>query len=1319
VINEIQSANTKTVVDEDNDYSDWLELYNAGGVAVNLGGYGLSDDLTQPLKWKLPSVTLQPGERLIVFCSGKNRKPIVDHWETAVYSNEIWKYIVPSSEPDPAWRGLGFNDASWLNGAGGIGYGDGDDLTTIPNALSVYMRYQFNIADTSKILQAILSADYDDAFVAYINGVEVARNGIGSPGIPPAYNQHADILHEAGLYWGLPPESYTIDKQTLSQILVEGNNVLAIQTHNEDISSSDLSSNYFFSVGINDNSFTYGVPPGWFPQEQVQLHTNFKISSVTGETISLADASGSILDQKQISYLTADLSLQRSTDGAATWCISSSPTPNDVNASANCYDGYLVQPTYSLQSGFYNGTQTITIFNNNFNSETRYTIDGSIPIVTSSLYTSPVTLNSTTVIKARAFPTSGNFLPSNTAVNTYFIDEPMTTAVISISTNPSFLWDVDSGMYVFGDSYYPAFPYYGANFWDPFEYPGYVEYFDINGNQQFETPMGLQLQGNWSKGFPQKSFQLRMHDYLGGSTVHYQLFPDKNITSFDNFNLRNGGIDWNTVGFRDDLMERMCRYTNLDIMDSHFAVVFLNGYYWGIYEVREREDEGYLQNNHGVDPTKVDIVRYDGDVMAGTADDFWAMNTFITNNDMADSANFETAKNWLDVDNYADYFIAETYYANTDWVGDYSNNIKYWRVNDPPGKWRYILWDTDGGLGLFSWAGYDLLYTVLHPSNYNEHCLQFASMLNNPGYKKYFINRYADLMNTIFTPASLTNTAWEMRDSINAELPRHLDRWGELNPDWYGWGTSVDMTSYGENFNHMIAFINNRPGYQRDFVQSDFSLQGQNNITLQTSPVGAGLIKISTIIPDVLPWTGVYFYGNPVKVTAIPNAGFTFDHWNPNSIIPLTYEQAIEFDPSSSTTFTAVFTGTAENTQLDVSEIMYNPDSTMGGGDWFELHNYGSTALDVSDWKVKDSEWYHEFKIPTGTVIPADDYLVLADDINSFQQAYPDVVNVIGSMNFGLNNNSDVIELYDAKNQLYSSLTYHDTLPWRKCADGWGRSLELAANGADENDPASWFDGCTGGSPGISYSPCPQQIVFGEINYHPDLNFDSGDWIELYNYGSSPIDISNWKFCDDHFGDAFSIPSGTVLGPDERLVLYNDLTKFSSLFPNVTNMNGPFAFGLDAHGEPLRLFDENGKLYNSIVYDDHAPWTPDADGGGYTLELSDPLGPLCDGNNYFAGCYGGSPGLPYTPCNVVVNDVKDFSCSVYPNPSAEFFMVEIHGAPAEVLFELHDVSGKKVLERRLKNEAMKIDVHELPKGIYWYYVIGDKEILKRGKLIAQ
>src|SRR6185503_12529434 len=110
--------------------------------------------------------------------------------------------------------------------------------------------------------------------------------------------------------------------------------------------------------------------------------------------------------------------------------------------------------------------------------------------------------------------------------------------------------------------------------------------------------------------------------------------------------------------------------------------------------------------------------------------------------------------------------------------------------------------------------------------------------------------------------------------------------------------------------------------------------------------------------------------------------------------------------------------------------------------------------------------------------------------------------------------------------------------------------------------------------------------------------------------------------------------SGTVLGPEERLVLYNDLTKFSSLFPTITNMNGPFAFGLDAHGEPLRLFDENGMLYNSIVYDDHAPWTPDADGAGYTLELLDPLGHLCDGNNYFAGCYGGSPGFPYIPCNV-------------------------------------------------------------------------------------
>ena len=155
---------------------------------------------------------------------------LIDHWETVIYANDTWKYNVGYSEPNVKWNTLSFNDSSWLQGPGGIGNGDGDDNTIIGQTISLYLRIKFNIVDTSKIESALLSVDYDDAFVAYINGVEVARAGIS--GTPPAYNKIADSNHEAKMYTGGLPDAFTIEKKLLRSILNQNENVLALQVHN-------------------------------------------------------------------------------------------------------------------------------------------------------------------------------------------------------------------------------------------------------------------------------------------------------------------------------------------------------------------------------------------------------------------------------------------------------------------------------------------------------------------------------------------------------------------------------------------------------------------------------------------------------------------------------------------------------------------------------------------------------------------------------------------------------------------------------------------------------------------------------------------------------------------------------------------------------------------------------------------------------------------------------------------------------------------------------------------------------------------------------
>ena len=188
-----------------------------------------------------------------------------DHWETAVYADDEWVYLIPESELLSDWNTIGFDDSDWSTGPGGFGYGDEDDGTEIDSALSVYLRRIFAVTDPADLFSAILHADYDDGFVAYLNGTEIGRSfNLGEPGTFVPYDETTSTDHEAQLYWGGYPDAYTLDSLQLASLLTAGENVLAVQVHNVGITSSDMSSNFYLSFGIADESTYYGPPPDWF-----------------------------------------------------------------------------------------------------------------------------------------------------------------------------------------------------------------------------------------------------------------------------------------------------------------------------------------------------------------------------------------------------------------------------------------------------------------------------------------------------------------------------------------------------------------------------------------------------------------------------------------------------------------------------------------------------------------------------------------------------------------------------------------------------------------------------------------------------------------------------------------------------------------------------------------------------------------------------------------------------------------------------------------------------------------------------------------------
>lgn len=198
----------------------------------------------------------------------------IDHWESVVLPGDNWNYLVPTSQPNINWNQSSYNASSWSTGPSGFGFGDEDDATDISATMSVYIRKNFEITDASAVGYMVLDIDYDDGFVAYLNGQEIARNLVS--GDVPGYNQASDDYHEALLYQGFAPERFQVDQS----LLTTGTNTIAVQVHNQSADSSDLSALPVLSLGINNTSFNYRTPPVWFAVPYVPVTVNFESSNL-------------------------------------------------------------------------------------------------------------------------------------------------------------------------------------------------------------------------------------------------------------------------------------------------------------------------------------------------------------------------------------------------------------------------------------------------------------------------------------------------------------------------------------------------------------------------------------------------------------------------------------------------------------------------------------------------------------------------------------------------------------------------------------------------------------------------------------------------------------------------------------------------------------------------------------------------------------------------------------------------------------------------------------------------------------------------------
>ena len=1209
------------VADENSELQDWVEIYNSGTQTVNLSGFGLSDRANQPDKYVFAPMYLDAGERILVLCSGGEFYYPAYYWGSTILSFYPWKYLIGNSEPDFDWYAPEFDDAAWNSGPGPIGYGDADDATIIENCNSVYMRRNFELEDAADMTYAVLNADYDDGFVAYLNGYEIARS-YNVEGYPPSYDAGVTEEHEAQVYQGLPTDVYFVGEPFLGEILQEGTNTLSIHVVNGGFFSSDLTGRFDLLFGTQGSNTSLGAMPSTLSfLPTVYLQAPFKLSP--GEEVILSNPSMNPIDNILIPEdLQVGDAVGRFPDGSANWCITDDPTPNQPQDESLCGGNYTQGPTITPVSGYYAGSVNVTATPASTDHVLRYTTNGDAPKETDPVWPGSFTINETSVLSVRAFSTDG--LPSIAVDRTYFINEDNHDLhVASIITDSLNLWDWNTGIYVDGPNASTDFPYFGANFWQPWSKYSRLHWFNPQEDLIAEEEFDLEIHGGWSRAENQRSFRIDLKGDFSGNLDQVIISDKPWIDTYNNFNLRAGGQHVWTDKIQDAFLCRKMKGTFVHYMAYEPTKVYLNGDFWGVYGIREKIDEKWAQYNFELPNDDVDLMN-SWNVLAGDRQHFDALLVELSA-DPNGATFYNTAASYLNIQNHVDYIAAETFYQNLDWFGILwgANNIKLWRPRTPDGKWSYVLYDTDACLGTFGGnVNSNYLNNALNPLVANDHSYVFNRLVLNPDYRRYFINRYADLMNTTWQPAEFQQLRNEMKADMEDAMPQHIDRWPEM----------ANLNSWNFYTQAMVNYTTNRLNGARQNILETFELPEMHTIQLDVDPVGAGYILISTIVPENYPWSGVYFEDNTFEITAVANPGYEFGYWEQNALLPDgTDENSITVNLSQAVTYTAVFAGTSAPMDLQITELNYNSHPSHVTGDWVEIYNASETDMELGMHWIQDLNVLNKFTFPIGTMLGAGERLIVAQNPEQFTTWHPNVSNVYGPAACEFDNGGDFVALMDPWGNEIVSFTYEDSFPWPVGADEWGHTLELI-DSTNANDPASWADGCMFGSPGEAAGPCAEEMTITEINVASSLGFDTGDWLEITNTSPDFVNLQGWGLSDNG-GAPFINLTPMMLAPGDRAVIAKNIEQFTGEYSCAIpeNIIGGFDFGFSGNGETVSIFNDQGQLMHSVSYDLNAPWPTDVEGTGYTLELPDPSNWVNTGSNWTASeCVGGTPGAEYT-----------------------------------------------------------------------------------------
>ncbi|MCB0644633.1 MAG: CotH kinase family protein, partial [Phaeodactylibacter sp.] len=437
---------------------------------------------------------------------------------------------------------------------------------------------------------------------------------------------------------------------------------------------------------------------------------------------------------------------------------------------------------------------------------------------------------------------------------------------------------------------------------------------------------GVKIFGGYSRSNDQRSLSIFARGKYGFNEFDYPFFPDQPYDSYQAIVLRNSGNDWNNTMLRDAALNGLLKGADIERQAYRPVATYLNGEYWGIYNIREKINEHFLASKWNVDPEDIDLLELGGSVIYGNNEDFLQLVDFINTADLSVPANYYYVAGQMDLDNFALYQASQIYFDNTDWPG---NNLKFGRKKE--GRWRWILFDVDFGFGIWNSLNYtnNTLAFALEPNgpgwpNPPWSTLIFRKLTAQTTFRNLFVNRFADELNSRFLPERVSEHIDTLATRIANEIPVHLDRWGGSFGYWLNQVTNMKI------------FGNQRPGYIKGDILSAFGLPAYHQLTIEIENPEEGFVQVNSLTIKEAAWHGDYFQEVPICVKAIARPGYIFSHWIGSGNPGNTPELII--DMQSAMSLQPVFqSGTLE--AIVINEINYNAADNFDPGDWIELYN--------------------------------------------------------------------------------------------------------------------------------------------------------------------------------------------------------------------------------------------------------------------------------------------------------------------------------------------------------------------------------------------